>query len=224
MIATRADKKSEALRKAHDLARDLFLENPGLSIDAAARTINETCDRGLVKTEISLIRQEVRSRISHGANGIKWPHAPKLKAREPFNPPHFGEPQRPKLKAVESEATMPAKKEQPQSPPLSTKEERAAFLSDWAEKNPNATIADARAALNERFGLAMGTAYIADTLRVAKEIARSAQHAHPVEATIQGNSQEEKIEEIVKTCRALGILAIHIDGNDYRVERKGTLK
>lgn len=160
--------KDVNLHQAEDFARKLFFENPSLSIDEAARVINENCPRGLIKNTISEIRRSVRHQIHAGATKTAHIEAPKSQPKqvEPFNPP--------RLSAVPKEV----------EPIKADKNLRSAFLNSWAEQNPHATINQAREALYKRFGMAMGTSYIADTLRLARECYENAQKEKGVEPAI----------------------------------------
>lgn len=192
--------------------RDLFLEDPGLSIDNAARTLSERFrNQGLVKDEISRIRLEVRNRI-RSASGV----ASRLSRpeRAPFNPPHHAPEQRkkePEQKPAEVIPMRPKPQTHPRAP--EAKKERIKFLSDWVMTHPHARISDAVAALKKEFGTALSTRYVADTLKVARELTGLEGSAPTTPPTVF------HLAQIAKQLREHGIRRIDIlpDGR-YTVE------
>lgn len=186
------------LHEAEQFARTLFLAEPNLGIDDAARRINEECRRGLIKPTISNIRREVRQRLEaealfskDAASKIGNSAGYIIRKKQVFNPVRVVVNPAPLLnvksaleslvnkedvtvEAVESTvtSTKSLEKPAPASAELrANKADRLAFLESWALENPLATIEQAREALREKFnGVAMGTKVISDTLRMSRQI------------------------------------------------------
>lgn len=82
---------------------------------------------------------------------------------------------------------------------------RAQWLRGWAQQNPSATVSTARAALKEKFGIAMGTEYIAATLRAAREASGFTRKlAPPKFAEGSAASAESVILGFVQQMRGMG--------------------
>lgn len=94
-----------------------------------------------------------------------------------------------------------------------TKEEKSRFLSDWALQHPLATIREARAALMRQFGITMGTTFISETLRIARQVheegaQKEREVVHPVQE--EGPRTPQGILMLVRTMRALGLRKVEI--------------
>lgn len=209
------------LQEAERIARELFLENPSLSIDSAARELARRCRYGLNKDRLSAIRRSVQSSVTV-APPTEAVQPKRWVAREPFNPP--------KIKEVAVETTAEevaaAGSSKPISAPPSTRNDRVSFLNEWVEKNPLATVEAARKAVLERFGISLGTTYIAETLRVARHIYEEDRGPESV-APRRGLRQEDivrDIHDLVRAMKRLGVKSISIenDGN-FHAEVQGKL-
>jgi hypothetical protein len=214
-MAMASDSGTQNLHIAFDFARKLFMEDPSLSIDTAARRINEGCKRGLVKGEIARIRQEVRQRINSAGGKV----VPIVSTKEPFNRPRYAHEKyaddmarriEKKVKKTEPEVVAPAP---PPEPKLNANEkaDRVAFLGDWVMANPQARIQDAQKALKERFGVGLNTKYVADTLKVARELAFAPKVS--VAAPVAIN-----VAAIARQLRDAGVKKIEIGETSFTVE------
>lgn len=219
--------RNRDLQYAERYARDLFAADPQMHIDEAARRVNENCRRGLVKTVLSDIRRSVRQEQpdpAKPASQVTIMAARNLQSAARKNAPHPS--------SSESRAQ---------------KHERVKFVESWALDNPLATIEDAREALRQKFGIAVGTSIIANSLRMAKQLWESqrleaaAKHtpmvppptpepAAPVEApapvpvaavAVAPTEQTERLTRIAQSMMAEGVRLVEIlPDNRVRVEFK----
>lgn len=175
-----------AQKAAEEFARQMFIASPDLSIDEAARQISDRFKgNGIHKSRISEIRNNVRERM-------------------PFNTPRLAVAVQ---QDEESAVTTLAKHVRNIIPKTSSTEIRRAFLSDWAEKHPDATIQDARDALDERFGKGLGIQYINDTMKAARELF-GRRHVLLQAARAPKMAKETKelgVKNLVIQMRAMGI-------------------
>lgn len=236
--------KDHDLVESEQFAKSLFMENPSLGIDDAARQIAKECRRALVKPAISEIRHSVREQILRAGASLQasltqprgitqYPRKPSTQA--PTSPRFTNSP---RLVSVPVPVQQPVEiKDKNIGFRVSTSKERGAFLSDWAENNPTATVAQARQALVEKFGQAMGTAYILSTMQIARrlhelpepskalEIAQEAVKQEPVTIPApESKSWQDAAGTFAKALKEAGIksLALKDDGT-YTVEFFGKL-
>lgn len=89
--------------------------------------------------------------------------------------------------------------------PPSTPRTRATWLKDWITQHPTATVGEGRAALKERFGIAMGTGSIAAILKAAREATGVARRlAVPSFPGFNASSAEAVILGFVQQMRTMG--------------------
>lgn len=203
----------ELQNSVEEFARKLIKRNPAASIDTIARVVSERFHgHGVTKEWIARARREARVSLSS-------------------SPPP----------ATQEGVVEQVKHKEPE-PIESTKEERAKFLNEWALANPGASIAQARASLKDRFGMTMATHYIAETMRLARQIhdedrrkkaATDAVGLTPTAATAvaESNASDKKplqspesIAIFARTMKLAGIRKIEIfpDGR-YTYEVESTL-
>jgi hypothetical protein len=173
--------------------RSIFFEDPGLSIDEAARILSERFrGEGLVKPDISRIRREVRQVI-----GLPQVPQEEMQNRLPplpaFNPP--------RLVASKPETPVVA---------VTTPEERRRFCDDYILENyPNVTVDKVRQALIKRFGVAISPQYISNSIKAAKDAAQTSLVFNPPsvptqEEPISEQGMKEDLDAILNTLKAAG--------------------
>jgi hypothetical protein len=230
-------------------ARSLFLEDPNRSLDEVARTLSHKYrDQGITKSAISRIRKEVRRAIT---SAMTPEQPPVLRGKnsekefkggiEPFNPVRWHQPTHATQEVVESvmaavhtlksKAPKAAQRHEQQKLfpepepgfPESTHEERIRFLEDYALNNINATIDKARQALKHRFGVAVGTKAISETLAIAKQLANESKSK--LEEALKSNLEKalgeplgDPIVDWVKKMRAFGIRQITVEASGFNIK------
>jgi hypothetical protein len=166
--------------------RDFFLDNPGASIDAAAREA-EKCHRALHKTEISKIRQEVRMQIERSSKQVHSQIPGYVVRRrgisQPFNTIRIAVPQsdpeagmtadevaakevaaKPVLvPAVEAVVPKPPRPQVPM-------DEKSKFLWEYAEKHPETSPKELNKVLLARFGSGFYLPTVSEALKYARAV------------------------------------------------------
>jgi hypothetical protein len=105
---------------------------------------------------------------------------------------------------------------------LSTPDERAKWFTEWASKNPTATVKKGREALREEFGATMGTETLASILREAKQQAGIGQPKTHTGLSFDGNhlmaglvsrffDDMERLDPAIKTT-------VHRTADSYKIE------
>lgn len=157
---------------AEEYVRNLFNTDPYLSIDEVARLLDKGRFHRLHKSDLARIRIFVKQQLA--SQGKLQALPPQIrKKNDVFNPPRLAI--QPALEQNNVQSTTGADMGAAHNTPHksfrpSSKKERADFLYQWADKHPHATIVDARKALLEEFGMAVGTAFIAETLKFARQV------------------------------------------------------
>lgn len=163
----------QALKAAEEAARSLFFEDPSLSIHEAARELKNklrvTDERALRLPVLANIRREVREKIGVGLQEEEETMATpaqRHKTRTPFNPPRIRDTRPP---------PAPDEPKEPRVVITSTKDDRVRFLNEWAEQHPYGSIAQARKALIDKFGVSLGNDLMSEILRDWKALHDEAQ-------------------------------------------------
>lgn len=141
-----------------DEARRMFHGSPSLSVDTVARTLAEKYrHQSITKPAISRIRHEVRQTNQRLVSSLEGEAVPSDQSE-----------------SQNSEQSMEQKRDDSISilRPRSSHRERMQFLEEYALNHITATIAQAREALRTRFGEAVGTKAISDTLALVKQLAK----------------------------------------------------
>ncbi len=191
---------------AETFAMNILLENPSLSIDSVIREVNHSYRIGIAKEKVTRLRRRVQEMIGRGHGG----GAPTPREEpEPFNPPRLVIPKEEPMEVAHKSTSTP--------------EERRSWFSDWALDNPGSTVEAARRALNERYGLAIGTKSITDILGEARKIHADSKPQDPpapipVPAPL---SVPNPILDLVEAAKKLGIKRLEISKDDYTVELFG---
>lgn len=158
---------AEKVSLAEAYARELFLEDPSLSIDAAARTVSDRFRGGIHKSILSGIRREVQQAIDSGHAKTQPTKTTVYRPRQPFNPP--------RIRSEEVSVTpafTPASEKPTPSDASSARSDRKRFAEEWSLDHPEASVSDLRRAVTDRFGMAMATAELASILRLARNLHR----------------------------------------------------
>jgi hypothetical protein len=174
---------------AEEMARNLFLDDPDLSIDDAARQLDSMTDRTLGKDVLSQIRREVREHINRSMGAgtprpiVNLP-ATARKDTKFANHPRLAEDKNLKVvpgtsvasvddyqKGAEMDGKNMARRPQVDSG------EKKKWFENWALENPWSTIKEGRAAITAQFGEGLGTDFIADTLKTARKLTQEAASA-----------------------------------------------
>jgi hypothetical protein len=189
----------KGLVEAESLAREIFLEDTSTSIDTAARLIHDGCHRSLHKSAITRIRQEVRQTI-----------AASTPQHEPIVVEEEGFVNHPRLVGSE-EGVVDIKKGRAN---VDTESKRK-YLGDWAMNNPLSTIREARDALRKEFGETLGTSYIADTLKAARNL-MAEERKKTVGETLVISPQKplrEIAREVAVIMKSAGIKSMRINAD-----------
>jgi len=198
------------------LAREIFLDDLDMPVSSAIQIIGEQTGVYFPVAEMTRIKSDVERLVARA-----------LPEREatPVNPSYFTN--RPRLiigkqKEPASENDM-AKKGRA----LVDTEEKRAFLKKWAEdKAGMATIKEAKEALNDKFGEALGTSYIANTLKETRQGILDERRkqvlgetaavlaAHPIAAAeTELTAMESAVKSIANLMRVSRIKSIRIEEN-----------
>lgn len=199
-------------------AEQLLLNDPTLSIDELARALNKM-GKGLHKSVLTTVRQEVRRRLNAAASGAearvfgaptgkKWERPIDAKPEVEFKtkvvrptppipklpPLPQPEPFNPPRLAVAPEAVVPTPEEKPAEG--GSTDERKRWLDDWLlEHAEEASTVKAREALKAQFGMALQNNYISGRVAIAKSLA-------PPKPTVEAKSPGPGPVEEVKTTPA----------------------
>lgn len=150
---------------AEEYLRRCFTENPFMSLDQAAKKLDKEHYHKLHLSEITRIRTFAKQQLA--SQGKLPAIQPQIRRKEAFNAPRLTVAP----EVVTVNATAEAVPQAVKQFPVSSKQDRSKFLDSWAEQHPNGTINEARKALMDHFGMAIGTAHIAETLKLARQIA-----------------------------------------------------
>lgn len=111
------------------------------------------------------------------------------------------------------------------------KNTRARFLTEWALQHPSATVAQARAALLNKFGMAMGTAYISETLKVTRgSLGMEPKGNLPPPSTIVSQTKQissdvqheiQSLPNLIALLRSMNIKSIRLQDGEVSVEYSG---
>jgi hypothetical protein len=218
-------------------ARRLLFDDPDLSIDEVARTLDKA-RLPLGKDAISRIRLEVRRSITnekpmasiHPFVRRRDPFQPAVKvtvinatspAPEPFNPPRWVNstpaatpkpvvrPAQAQTPALPKELNVKPVEDQKAAQPEVTTEEKRRWLDDWLLEHPTATVTKAREALHAKFGSALGTTYISETVKVAHSL------VEPQPALVSGGVKLVDVADVAHAMKALKIKRIELKGHAY---------
>src|SRR6478672_8734641 len=97
--------RSPAQTRGLEMARELFMEDPDLSVDSSARIISAQCGSSPHKSLLAAVRRQVRESLAKNPKPAAPPAAP-------FNPPRLI-------------AVTPAPEKQPEPSPAPTGKDRA---------------------------------------------------------------------------------------------------
>lgn len=173
-------------------ARQLFLENPTTSIDAAARIVDKQCMRSLTKDALAQVRREAALSIASGHAKVIAPaaHAPIVRPRPAFHVQQVPTPHPVSLqRAAQVQAPFnpprivaPVPTPVPPKPPaeqpdLKTKMEE--YLYEIVEKNPAMGARAVNTKLKEKFGKGMFVPKVAEVVSLARQVAGVAQPPKP---------------------------------------------
>ncbi|NDD54465.1 hypothetical protein EBZ39_11415 [bacterium] len=111
------------------------------------------------------------------------------------------------------------------------KNTRAKFLTEWALQHPSATVAQARAALLNKFGMAMGTAYISETLKATRgSLGMEPKGTLPPPSTIVSQTKQTSpdvqnetrhLSGLIALLRSMNIKSIRLQNGEVSVEYSG---
>lgn len=232
---------------AESRARQLFLDNPGLSIDDAARLLAHQ-GSGLTKGIISRIRMEVRQAIDRGFVKTQVRPTPVIIRRHgqpvvprpqpvvpkpPFNPPRLALPQEEPAPVVQPVVPIQVQPQPIPTAPADTNDmlarlaqprvpepDRAArlrFLEDWVLANPGASVNKARQALLDKFGMTLSTTLINNTLKLVKDAV--APRFEPRIAVPEEPVREfDSVNDLVTAMRRLGVKKVEVLGDHYLIQ------
>lgn len=206
--------KVGGLKAAEKFARQLFTDNPDMTIDEAARRIHNECSQPLTRGHIVSIRRWMR--------GSEAPKVVVKPAGAPFNPPRI----------VKEEPVPASKREE------STPAERRKFLEDYCLQHPGTSVNEARDLLHKNFDVAIGTAAIAEIVRTARQL-HDEQRAIPVHAPLELVSaaarpssivsdvvdklSHQGFDDLARRMKAAGVQYMRINGDTFRVVLEGKL-
>ncbi len=203
---------TKELWDAEELAKKLFLDDPDMSIDEAAREVDRHCQRSLGKDALSRVRREVRERINSKMGSQSFP------APAPVKPGFVNRPRlaEPKAQEAKVEANMAGGRR-----PMVDTVEKKKWFNDWAFSNPWSTIKEARASITTQFGEGLGTDYIAETLKTARHLVVEQRKDNelksiPLPTVLATALPSEKplrevIREVAVMMRAAGVKSIKIN-------------
>lgn len=147
-------------RDVSKLVREIFLDDLDMPVSSVAKIIAEQTGETLSETQINSIKSDVERRIARALPVAE----PRQQEQEYFT-------NRPRLvvgnKNKMTKDTAMARKGRA----LVDVTEKRKWLNDWAlENGGQATIKEAKEALQKQFGEALGTSYIAQTLKDARQL------------------------------------------------------
>jgi hypothetical protein len=225
---------------ALDRARQLFFDDPSLSISEAARTLSNQ-RLGVATDVLSRIRTEVRQKIQNLHEKPKWveplirrqPRPEPAKVVAPFNPPRLVLAQKPEPEvkpepepvepepAPKQEVSAPAPEPAPEIKVEETTETRRRWLEDWMLDHPKASVNKARDALRDHFGRTLSTTAIAEVVRIVHDSAglvpKPVQRPEPEQSSLLPYAAQ--VADVIHRARYLGIRKLElVDGGHYEVD------
>jgi len=191
------------------LARNIFLEDLDMPTDSVIKIIEQQTGIRVTELDVNTIRTGVSKAISRAMppkiydSEQKFTNRPRLIIAKP------------------KEAAMPKRERT-----LVDVNEKRAWLNDWVlEKGGLATIKEAKEALIAKFGEALGTSYIARTLKDARQLLLEERNRQREEHPIQEiqpspdlSPLRETVRNIAHLMKTAGIKKISVEGDEVSFE------